>query len=335
MPPTTAINLITNALLEIGAYSQGESLPAAEATFGLSKLNRMLDAWNSDNLYIFSVDFLQLVLIPNIQPLLIGEGVQITAVSSDGTLSTFVGANRYVEGDIVSTGGIGTIGGLSFNVLNAIVQSATPLQFVLANPGAVVGLTLATPSNNWQAIYATPANQFPNYLTVTQRPEEIHDANIILNNLSPIVKCPLRLRDKDWWMANSIPSVPTSIPTDLFYDASFPNGKIFLWPLQNVTYGLELEVWNNLTALPSLTQQFYLPQGYEDAVTYGLGMSLAPSYGRSLSQELLMLATQAKSKIQLANSKSPKMATRDSGIPRGHRGGTLFNWLNGTTVPPR
>jgi len=107
---------------------------------------------------------------------------------------------------------------------------------------------------------------FSNYLTTTQRPEKIEDANIILNNLSPIVKCPLRIRDKDWWVANSIPSVPTSIPTDLYYDPTFPNGQIYLWPLQNVNYGLELETWTNLSQYTSLTQQFWMPPGYEDAV---------------------------------------------------------------------
>lgn len=335
MPPTTISNIITNALLEIGAYSQGDSIPASEAAFGMSKVRRMLDSWMSDNLYIYAVDFLQFILIPNVQPLLIGEGVSVTAVSSDGNNATYIGRNNYVEGDIVSTGKIGILGGLQFNVLQQIVQSATPTQFVLPNAGAVVGLTpLVAPFG--QAIYSTqPIDVFPNYLTTAQRPEAIHDANIILNNLSPVVKCPLRIRDKDWWMANSIPSVPTSIPTDLFYEPAFPNGEIRLWPLQNVTFGLELETWTNLAQFTSLTQQFWMPPGYEDAVTYGLAVSLAPSYGRPLDQTLLMLATNAKGKIQNKNSQSPKLATRDSGIPRGNRGGTLFNWLNGTTVPPR
>lgn len=334
MPPTTVSTIVTNALLEIGAYSQGDIVPLADGSFGLSKLRRMLDAWMSDDLYVYGVDFLQLILVPNIQPLLIGEGVQVTKVSSDGTTATYLGLNHYQEGDFVSVGGVGTIGGNPFNVTGGIIVSATPTQFqILANSVNVVALT-ATP--NGQAIYTTPPlDVFPQYLTSQQRPEKIVDANIILNNLNPIVKCPLRIRDKDWWIANSIPSVPTSIPTDLYYEPGFPNGQIYLWPLQNVNYGLELEVWTNLSQFTSLTQQFFLPQGYEDAVTYGLAVSLAPSYGRPLDATLSALATNAKGKIQTRNSQSPKMATRDTGIPRGNRGGTLFNWLNGTTVPPR
>lgn len=333
MPPTTVSNIVTNALLEIGAYGQGDPIPLADGNFGLSKMRRMLDLWMSDDLYVYGVDFLQLILIPNIQPLLIGEGVQVTKVQSDGTNATYQGLNHYQEGDIVSVGGIGIIGGTQFNVTGGIIVSATATQFQIANGGPVVGLT---PVLNGQAIYSTPpVDQFPNYLTAQQRPEKIVDANIILNNLNPIVKCPLRIRDKDWWIANSIPSVPTSIPTDLYYEPGFVNGNIYLWPLQNVNYGLELEVWTNLSQFTSLTQQFWLPQGYEDAVTYGLAVAMAPSYGRPLDSTLSMLASNAKGKIQLRNSQSPKLSTRDSGIPRGNRGGTLFNWLNGTTTPPR
>ena len=332
MPPTTAQQVIQNALTEMNAYSQGESPAQPDFSWGLSKINRLLDGMNSDYAYIFATDFLQLILVPNVQPLLIGQAVSITSVSSDGTNATYIGANSYNEGDFVSVGLIGIIGGLQFNLSNGIVVSRSNSQFVIANPGAVVGLT---PVTGGLAIYATPANQFPNYATIGQRPTKIMDANILLNNISPIVKCPLRIRDKDWWIANTIPTVPTSIPTDLYYNPLWPNGQIYLWPEQDINYGLELEVWNNLTQLSSLNQQFYFSQGYEDAITYSLAIALCPSYGRPVDPNLRDLMIRAVNKITTLNSNSPKLATRDTGIPRGHRGGTLFNWLNGTTVPPR
>ncbi len=332
MPPTTIGSIITNALLECGAYGQGENLAASDAAFGLSKLRRMLDAWNADELSIYAVSYLQPVLIPNVQPLLIGQGVSITSVSSDGTNATYQGSNNYQIGDIVSTTGIGTIGGLDFDLSNQIIVSATPNQFILGNPGATVGATTVVGT----AIYSTPpVDQFPNYVTVGPRPVKIEAANIILNNLNPIVKCALRIRDKDWWIANTIPNVPSSIPTDLYYEPTFPNGQIYLWPEQDVNYLLELQVWLNLADVTSFTQQFFMPQGYEDAVTYSLAVALCPSYGRPLDQTLYALAMNSKGKIQNRNSNSPKIQTRDSGIPRGNRGGTLFNWLNGSTVPPR
>jgi len=152
MPPTNVLQVVTNALTEIGAYAQGDVVPAADGTFGLSKLRRMLDSWVSDNLYIYAVDYLQLILVQNVQPLLIGEGVAIKSVSSNGTNATYVGNNNYQEGDVVSVGGIGTIGGNNFNATAQIVAAATPINFQLINGGAVVASTL-TPLG--QAIYST------------------------------------------------------------------------------------------------------------------------------------------------------------------------------------
>lgn len=331
--PTTAQQVVANSFIEAGIYDPNENPNPKDFSFGLSKLNRLLDAWNSDALYIYAVDFLQLILVPNVQPLTIGQAVNITSVSSDGTNATYVGQNNYQEGDFVSVGNIGTVGGQDFDLSNQIVIAAFPNQFVVANPGSTVSSTPVT----GMAIYATPQNAFPTYATLTQRPTRIVDANIILNNLNPVVKCPLRIRDKDWWISNTIPNVPTSIPTDLYYDPLWPNGQIYLWPEQNVNYGLELEVWNNLGGLTSLTQQFYFSTGYEDAITWKLAESLCPSYGvpGDRAAQISRFGQMAINKIQTNNSQSPKMATRDSGIPRGARGGTLFNWLNGTTVPPR
>lgn len=332
----TALDIITRALLEISAFQPGEVPPPDDTGFCVGKLGAMLDAWNSDGLNIFATDFLQLMLVPNIQPLLIGQGVAIMQVSADGANpnnGTFIARNTYKVGDVISTGSIGVIGGVNFNLLDVIVTSATPKQFtaVLATPSVVVGNTAVV----GKGIYSTPEDIFPNYVTVGARPVKIIDANIILNNLNPIVKVPLHIRDEDWWIKNAVPTVPSSIPTDLFYSSDFPNGKIYLWPMQNVNYGLELEVWNNIAELPDVTAQFYMPQGYQDFVAYSLAEALCPAYGKEVPTSLGRLLAKATLRVQNNNSKSPRMGTRDSGIPGGGGKGSYFNWLSGTVVPPR
>jgi len=46
----TVQSIITDALTEIGAYSVGEALSAADAALGLRRLQHQLDSWNADNL---------------------------------------------------------------------------------------------------------------------------------------------------------------------------------------------------------------------------------------------------------------------------------------------
>ena len=52
--PTTALDIITAAMQEIGANAPGEVPSAAEGSTGLKKLNRMLDQWNAQKLYCYA-----------------------------------------------------------------------------------------------------------------------------------------------------------------------------------------------------------------------------------------------------------------------------------------
>src|ERR1700676_1879773 len=336
MQPRTILDIVTNSFFKLGKFSPAESIPAEDAAYALTELQGMLDGWNADELYIFATDFLQLVLVPGVQPLTIGQGVTVTAVATDGAGTvTYTGANTYAQGDQVTTGGIGTIGGVLFDQASVLVTSATRSQFQTAIVGALVATTL-TPTG--KAIFSTPLNVIPNFLTVAPRPVKIADANVILNNVNPIVKVPLRIRDKDWWIANTVPTVSTTLPTDLYYDPLYPNGAIYLWPLQSNAYGLELEVWNSLSDISDLNYQFYMPQAYWSAVTLSLAEAMIPAYGLSpvRSALLVKMAAKARAVVRDLNSTSPRIITADSGIPRGGmKNRSFFNYLSGALVGPR
>lgn len=68
----TATDIITNALIEIGVQAPGESLPSEQATFCLSKLNRLLDNWNTESLFIYGTQLFQGTLQVNHNPHTIG-----------------------------------------------------------------------------------------------------------------------------------------------------------------------------------------------------------------------------------------------------------------------
>lgn len=64
--------IITAAIGEINAVAAGESPTAAELSFGLDKLNRLIDAWNAERLAIYTQNFTQYTLVPNLSPHTIG-----------------------------------------------------------------------------------------------------------------------------------------------------------------------------------------------------------------------------------------------------------------------
>lgn len=88
-------------------------------------------------------------------------------------------------------------------------------------------------------IAAAPA---PTFLVNGERPVRIANANVILNTTNPTVRVPLHIRDKDWWAGQTVQTIQTSLPTDLYYRPDWPLGSLFFWPVPNQGYGAEIEV---------------------------------------------------------------------------------------------
>lgn len=169
--------------------------------------------------------------------------------------------------------------------------------------------------------------------TVTQRPVAILGANRLQGTGVNLVRIPINAqRDKTWWIAQAAPNVRSGIPTDLYYDPTWDNGSVYLWPVPNAVFTIELMV--------------QLVLGQVDAADLTADLSLPPALYRTL---MLMLAedlagplsqpwtpAQAKKKqmacaVYFSNNNAPmRIRTRDSGMPSGARSST-FNWLTRQT----
>lgn len=240
----TVLDLITEALAEIGVYAQGEVISAGDANFGLSKLNRMLDAWNAQKKFAYEIEYQQYILVPNLSPHTIGPA----------------------------------------------------------------GATY----------------------TVAQRPVKIEACNILLNNVAPYVKSPVNIRNDQFWQNNTVPNVTSSIPTDLYYSPSWPNGQLYFWPVPTTAYGVELWFWKVISQFFALTDDVSFPPGYRDCLAYSLAIALAPSFGKSASVELVALTKVARDAVFQNNLDAPKIMTTDSGIPnQNYKNLPSFNWKTG------
>lgn len=80
----TASDIISNAMIEIGVLAAGETLSAEDAVFGLSKLNRMFDNWNTESTFIYGTLLFQGTLTANKNPHTIG----LAASTPDFTVTT-------------------------------------------------------------------------------------------------------------------------------------------------------------------------------------------------------------------------------------------------------
>ena len=246
-------------------------------------------------------------------------------------MATFQGVPSYPlpnVGDLVTT--VNVTLDPALNVTAQAIQSVS-LDGTLITIN-IVNANIAAADTSGAMIPATqPASSAPDYVIPGTRPTKIVNANIILNNVPQPVRVPMRIVDADWWSNQRVPTIQTTLPTHLYYQASFPNGQLFFWPVPSITYPVELETWTNLAQLDQF-DTFQLPQGYEDAFTYTLAESLCPAFGRPVDPTLAAFAMQARAMIQGNNSAAPHISTSDLGMPGGagdQRGRADFNWLTG------
>jgi hypothetical protein len=152
------------------------------------------------------------------------------------------------------------------------------------------------------------------------RPTGIQDANIILNNSSPVVRQPVQLINVDQWADIRVQQLQPAIPLVLYYDQGFDAadgfGTINLWPGPQSSYQLEIYTWQQLTAFPNHSTAIIFPPAYANAIRKNLAVMIAPMmtlYGKTnqFVQPLASLqlvqqqAKQALALIRSYNAKTP------------------------------
>ncbi len=172
------------------------------------------------------------------------------------------------------------------------------------------------------ATYSLPANTYPitigpgGAIDVNQRPVDIESIAIFLTSSSTPVKLILNKRDQQWWAAQTIPTLTSSLTTDFYYSPDWPLGQIFFWPTQTIVHDFQLETRLVLTQATSYNQDFTMPPGYWDLVVYDLADSIGGIFGRSSSADLLRKLTQARKAVEVNNISSPRLSS-DAPSSRG------------------
>ena len=186
-----------------------------------------------------------------------------------------------------------------------------------------------------------PADQIPTFSTGDQpRPVRIEGANQLLNpNTSQQVRLPINCdHDKDWYQNVLTNLIQTNVVTDLYYDPTSPLGSIYFWPVPNTGAIVELQLWQTVQQFESIQDPIggpggagIWPQGYRNLIKLKLAKTLCPGSMREVHIALDEGIRQAEKAVIGNNAKSPKMRTRDSGMPNAGRTGKRgdFNWFTG------
>lgn len=169
----------------------------------------------------------------------------------------------------------------------------------------------------------------PTLVVTTNRPVRILGANLVLNQFTPNVNQPLDLWDRAAWLAQPVQQLATQNPLALYYEPSWPNGSIFLWPVPTRAYGLQLEVMTPLASIVQ-TAPFTLPPSYQQAFRLTLAESMVGPFTVPMPQSLPGRALEARARCFANNTQVPRIRC-DAGFGRGVRRSN-FNYLTGSTT---
>lgn len=207
--------------------------------------------------------------------------------------------------------------------------------------------------NNWNAeraavyaasfaTYTLVANLQPHTIgpstatwATTLRPVSIDGANVIIDVSNPSAYTPIAIHTAQWWNFQSQPGQTSSFPTDLYYQADWPNGKIYFWPVPQAAYQVQLQLRVLLDDALDLDTEFTLPQGYEDALTLTLAESCCGKlFGVDLTPDLQQAARIARARIFNNNDQPSALITSDFGMQGAGLTGNRadFNFLTGTVT---
>jgi len=167
--------------------------------------------------------------------------------------------------------------------------------------------------------------------TVTQRPVSVEGATLVLTTSSPVANLPITIRDAVWWDAQTVPDITSSVPTDLYYQPDWPNGKLFFWPVPDTAYDVQLMLRLVLVDTVALGNTFTLPPGYHEAVTLTLAASLCRSYGvpTQMAGEVAQEARLARAQVFGNNEQPVRIQTADAGLSGQPGTRPTYNYLTG------
>lgn len=136
---------------------------------------------------------------------------------------------------------------------------------------------------------------------------------------------PIRILNLQEWRNVSIKALTSTYPSELYYETTWTAGlaTIYVWPTpDNSDAQLVLYTPTALAKFSDRTTDYTFPPGYEEALRYQLALRLAPEFGRSLQQEVQILAADSLANIKRVNTNDDVLSIDSALLGHGGR----YDW---------
>ena len=161
----------------------------------------------------------------------------------------------------------------------------------------------------------------------TARPDKLHAAWCRLMPFAGpnAVDLPLSIIEAhEDWATITIKDLK-SIPSAVFYDSSFPVGRIYFWPVPSAAhYEMHLVTKGGLPSYTTLTDPLNLPDEYIEALMWSLCVRVQMSYGLPARPDHVAAMRESVNVVQNANSQIG-LLSMPAALGRG--GGDVSSWI--------
>ena len=297
----TALDAIQGAYSMIGIFDQSSPLTPFETQLGLTTLQDLLDKWDNEALLVYSSTPYAFPFQNGIQTYQLGPVNQFTCNILGNVMTVLTGTPVIALGtSVLIAPGVAA---------GTIVESlVTGNQYLLnwTAPGPITGVQagLCNPVAPNTNTFITGAQD---YNWNIPRPVKIEKVSIQYpSGTNQPVEIEIPQIPLEEWVGIPQKNTQSLWPLLVYDDSAFPFRNLRFWPIPTAASSCILQVWEQLSALSSLTQNLYAPPGYAMAIKLTLAEYLALHFERALSPDFHAKALAARQAIDNINEGIPR-----------------------------
>ncbi len=299
---TTALDLVTRSLKDIGAYAPGEPIDPSDANDAFDMLNNMLDTWSNATMMVPYITEIIWTLTGGNQFYTIGNG---GTVGGSFTGSIAPGPN----GTGILTVSAITSGNIALGMYIGGAAAGTQITKFLTGTG---GDSASESEGTYEVNISQTVASGP-LTSYYQRPLKINGGFVRVATLD----YPIQMLNIEQYQLIGLKILNGPWPKFVYYQPASPLGNITVWPVPS-SGEMHLFAETVLGRFNSLSDTVSLPQGYDMAIRWCLAELLLPMFGKTTDQTLVSLireyAKSSKAWVKRTNMAPQASATFDPAL---------------------
>jgi hypothetical protein len=271
--------IILDAFRLLNVYGIGRTVSAENMTFANSLLNKMIKAWQSKGIHLWSMEEGVLFVSANNGTYDLASST-VKAASWDDTIITQLSSDHSTSATTLVVNS--TTGMVAADKIGVVLADNTVHWTTIVSVDSSTGLTI---TSGLASAASTNANVYT-YTNTIGRPLKIHNCRRVSGvdsstTNSAAVEIPMRQLSQSEYDVMPIKGA-NGAPVDYTYTPNVDYTTLNLWPRpDNVSYYFRFRYSRLIEDLDYATDNFDFPSEWLETITYQLAARLATPFGKT------------------------------------------------------